>query len=133
MSKNASRYEQEIVFLKKLSRNAFNIGEFRKAYDLADSSRQISERLLNAENSRQINEMAAVYENADKEKRIEKLNTENTVTTAIAQRRKRERNYFIIASVLFLGLAFFAYKAFTSNRKKKEQLAAQNTIKKIKP
>ena len=128
LSKNASRYEQEIVFLKKLSRNAFNIGEFRKAYDLADSSRQISERLLNAENSRQINEMAAVYENADKEKRIEKLNTENTVTTAIAQRRKRERNYFIIASVLFLGLAFFAYKAFTSNRKKKEQLALQNTV-----
>ncbi len=128
LSKKSSKHEQEMVFYKKLSRNAFNSGNFKSAYELADSSKQISESLLNTENSRQINEMAAVYETAEKERRIEKLNTQNTVTTAIAQRRKKERNYFIIASVLFLGLAFFAYKAFTSNRKKKEQLAAQNTI-----
>lgn len=127
-SNKTSREEQKSIFLKKLSRNAYNLGDFKKAYELADSSKQISDRLLNAENSRQVNEMAAVYESAENARRIEKLNSENKISNTIAKRRKTQRNYFILASALFLGLAIFAYKAFAANRKKKEKLSLQNTI-----
>ena len=46
----------------------------------------------------------------------------------MAGRRKKERNYFILASVLFLALAGFAYKAYSSNRKKKEELNRKNLL-----
>jgi two-component sensor histidine kinase len=84
--------------------------------------------LLNDENLRQLNEMAAVYETYEKEKKITQLNAQNLLSSIDAEDRKEERNYFIGASVLFLALAVLAYMAFTSNKKKKEQLAAQKQV-----
>lgn len=128
ISSKASRMEQKSIFLRKLAKNSFSRGDFREAYEFSEQSKQISDTLFTEENSRQINEMAAIYETGEKGKRIEKLNSENVVSAALAQRRKKERNYFILASVLLLGMAGLAYGAFTSNRKKKEQLAVKNNI-----
>lgn len=128
MAKKNSRLEPEAVFYRKLAKNAFNKGNFKEAYQFLEQSKIISDSLLNEENSRQINEMAAVYEAGEKEKRIEKLNSDNEVSVALAQRRKKERNYFILASVLLLGMAVLAYRAFAANKKKKEQLAVQNAV-----
>lgn len=128
ISTQTSRNEQKSIFLKKLAKNSFNKGDYRQAYLFSEQSKQISDTLFTDENSRQINEMAAIYETGQKEKRIEKLNSENIVSTTLAQRRKRERNYFIIASILLLGMAGLAYAAFNSNKKKKELLAAQNMV-----
>ncbi|MBK8520645.1 MAG: hypothetical protein IPL54_07075 [Chitinophagaceae bacterium] len=128
LTQKASRKEQEAVFYRKLAKNAFNTGNYKLSYEFLDLSKQISDTLLNEENSRQVNEMAAVYETGEKEKRIEKLNGDNQVSVALAQRRKKERNYFILASVLFLGMAVLAYRAFAANKKKKEQLAVQNSV-----
>lgn len=98
------------------------------AYAYLDSANKLSEQLLNEENLRQINEMTAVYETTKKEKEIEKLNAEKIGTLAEARRRKQERNYFFISSILFLALAAVAYKAYTANKKKKELLNRQNQI-----
>ncbi|MFZ1784691.1 MAG: histidine kinase dimerization/phosphoacceptor domain -containing protein [Ferruginibacter sp.] len=128
LTKKGSRMEQESVFYRKLAKNAFNNGNYKQSYEFLELSKNITDTLLNEENSRQINEMAAVYEVGEKEKRIEKLNGDNQVSIALAQRRKNERNYFILASVLFLGMAVLAYRAFTANKRKKEQLAVQNAV-----
>ena len=128
VSSKSSRLEQKSIFLRKLAKNCFNKGDYKQAYLFSEQSKQISDTLFTDENSRQINEMAAIYETGEKEKRIEKLNSENIVSASLAERRKKERNYFIIASVLFLGMAWLAYMAFSSNKKKKELLSSQNAI-----
>jgi two-component system, sensor histidine kinase PdtaS len=128
ISSQSSRMEQKGIFLRKLAKNSFNKGDYKQAYSFSEQSKQISDTLFTDENSRQINEMAAIYETGEKEKKIEKLNSDNIVSAALAKRRKKERNYFIIASALFLGMAWLAYRAFASNKKKKEQLATQNSI-----
>jgi len=128
ISTQTSRAEQKSIFLKKIARNFFNIGDYRQAYLYSEQSKQLTDTLFTDENSRQINEMAAIYETGQKEKRIEKLNNDNMINATLAERRKRERNYFIIASVFLLGMAGLAYVAYKASRKKKELLAAQNTI-----
>jgi len=131
LAKSNNRMEATEVFYRKLSKCFYQQGDFKTAYLYSDSGKAISDTLLNAENSRQVNEMSAVYETAEKETQIANLNAANAVSVSETKRRSRERNYFILSSILFLGLAVLAYKAFTSNRKKKEQLKAQNiTIEK---
>jgi two-component sensor histidine kinase len=104
------------------------LNNFSLAFVYLDSASKQSEKLLNEENLRQINEMTAVYQTTEKEKQIEKLNAEKVVTLAEARRRAQERNYFIISSILFLGLALAAYKAYAANKKKKELLNRQNLL-----
>lgn len=119
------RKERIEVFYRKLSKTSRQSGKYDLAMAYMDSSAALSQDLLNAENLRQLNEMAVVHESAEKEKQIEKLNIQNTLSKAESSHRKAERNYFIIAAVLFMMLAVFAYIAFTSNRKKKEQITVQ--------
>lgn len=104
------------------------LDDHQLAFTYLDSASKLAEQLLNEENLRQINEMTAVYETTEKEKQIEKLNAEKVVTLAEARRRKQERNYFVISSILFLALAAVAYKAYTANKKKKELLNRQNVL-----
>lgn len=122
------RSELMEVFYRKLSKTCRALRKYNLAFAYIDSSAKLSHDLLNEENLRQLNEMAAVYETSEKEKQIEKLNAQNALTAAESSRRQTERNYFIIASVLFLALAVLAYIAFASNKKKKEQLATQKHI-----
>ncbi|MES2772882.1 MAG: histidine kinase dimerization/phosphoacceptor domain -containing protein [Bacteroidota bacterium] len=125
---SGNRMEAASVFYRKLAKCLYRQGDFKAAYEYADSGKAIADTLINEENSRQVNEMNAVYEAAEKETQIEKLNAANAISNSEARQRSRERNYFIIASVLFLALAGIAYKAFASNKKKKEQLNAQNIV-----
>ncbi len=128
LAKSNNRMEAAEVFYRKLASSFYKQGNYQLAYDFSDKGNAISDTLLNEQNSRQINEMSAVYETAEKENRIEKLNTANTISTANAKQRSSERNYFIVLSVLLLGLAAVAYKAFVNNKNKKEQLNVQNKI-----
>lgn len=128
ITSQSSRLEQKGIFLRKLAKNSFSKNEYRQAYEYLEQSKQVTDTLFSSENSRQINEMAAIYEAGQKEKQIEKLNGDNIVSITLAQQRKEERNYFIIASVLLLGMAALAYRAFISNKKKKELLAVKNEI-----
>ena len=127
-AKSNNRLEAMEVFYRKLSRAFYRQDKYLDAYDFLDLSKSISDTLLNTENSRQVNEMSAVYETAEKEGRIQNLSAENALNISEAKSRSRERNYFIISSLLFLSLAAVAYKALTGNRKKKEQLDKQNKI-----
>lgn len=128
LAKGNNRMEATEVFYRKLAACFYKQGNYQLAYDHANKGNAISDTLLNEQNSRQVNEMSAVYETAEKESRIGKLNAANIVSIANAKQRSSERNYFILLSVLLLGLAGVTYKAFVNNKKKKDQLNAQNII-----
>ena len=128
LAKSNNRLEPMEVFYRKLAKCFYKQGSYKEAYEYFDSSKILGDTLLNAENSRQVNEMSAVYETTEKETQIIKLNTENIISNNELKRRRRERNYFILSTILFLGLAVGAYKAFANNKKKKELLNRQNII-----
>ena len=128
LARSNNRLEPMEVFYRKLARCFYNQNNYKLAYTYFDSSKALGDTLLNEENSRQVNEMSAVYETAEKETQINKLNAENAISLNEEKRRRRERNYFMLSTILFLGLALGAYKAFTNNKKKKELLNTQNKI-----
>ncbi len=127
-AKSNSRLEAMEIFYRKLSKCFYRQKKYKEAYDYYDLSKTLSDTLLNEENSRQINEMSAVYETAEKESRIGALHTENEINLSEAKNRRRERNYFALATVLFIGLAGISYRAYTNNKKKKLLLDQQNKI-----
>ncbi len=127
-AKSNNRLEAMEVFYRKLSTCFYRQQKYKEAYDFYDLSKKISDTLLNEESSRQINELSAVYETAEKESQIGALHAENQVNLTEAKSRRRERNYFALATVLFVGLAAMAYRAFTNNKKKKLLLDQQNKL-----
>lgn len=106
----------------------YRMGKYQQAYQYRDSSDQVASVMLNNENIRQMNEMTAVYETAEKEKQIEKLSIDARLNISEAKQRSRERNIFIGASVLLLALSALAFSAYRSNKKKKEELDEKNKL-----
>ena len=125
MCRAGNKTQQLISLYNDLSDCYRAMGNFKTALMYKDSLTELSGKVLNEENIRQINELSAVYETAEKENRILALNVEKRSSLAEALRRKEERNYFIVSTILFLALAAVAYKAYTSNKKKKELLNEQ--------
>lgn len=123
-----NRKEPMMAFYEKMASACNAMNNYKQAYIYADSAKIISDTLLNEENLRQVNEMSTVYETVEKTKQIDKLTLENSLSIAEATSRKKERNYFIISSILFLVLTAVAYKAYVSNKKKREKLDEQNHI-----
>jgi len=128
LAKEKQRKESEKVFNKKLAKAYSAMGNYQLAFEHQLQADKIDDELLNEENLRQLNEMSQVYQTAEREKEIAALNIQGEVDKKVILTRKRERNYFIAAATIFMGMAFFAWKAFRSNKKKKEQLDAQNHI-----
>lgn len=122
------RMQQVMSYYEDFSNCYRAMGNYALALKYNDSANEISRQILNEENLRQINEMTAVYETAEKQKQIGLLNAERDLSRAEASQRRRERNYFFLSTILFLALAVVAYRAYTSNKKKKELLNRQNKV-----
>jgi len=120
--------EKEAIFSKILSKTYERKGDYKSAFEFLILSKNAYDTLYNEENSRQINELSAVYETSEKEKEIQQLSLTNLISVTQLKASKKIRNYFILSTILFLGLTVVAYKAFTNNRRKKELLNAQNKI-----
>lgn len=103
-------------------------GDYNQAYNFIRNSEAIRDSLLNEENLRQINEMNAIYETSKKVETIDVLSKEGKQKEAALIRSYRERNYFIVAAILFSALAALAFYAYRNNRKQKEQLNLQKVI-----
>jgi two-component sensor histidine kinase len=98
--------------------------ELEKNYVLALKYQHLHENaqdtLYNIENARQVNEMSAVYESSEKEKEIVKLNAVQSYQQQEIERKKLERNLWLIAALVFLGLAFWTFRANRIIKQQKE-------------
>ncbi len=122
------RKEPMELFYRKIAKTHYLLGDYKLAYEQFEKSRAISDSMFNEENSRQMNELSAVYESGEKEKKILQLNAEKLVANNESARRKKERNYLIVLSLLSLGFAMLAYRAFSTNKKKNELLNEKNRL-----
>lgn len=128
LASERNRKEMLANYYDNLAECYEKLGDYNLAYNYIKNSESIRDSLLNEENLRQINEMNALYETSKKEQTITVLSKEGKQKEAALIRSKRERNYFIIAAILFSALAAVAFFAYRNNRKQKEKLNEQNTI-----
>ncbi|MBL7700922.1 MAG: tetratricopeptide repeat protein [Ferruginibacter sp.] len=127
-AEKANRIEQMAVFYQNLSTIYEVLNHSPKALYYLKRHQQITDSLYKEENSRQINEMAAVFESGQKEALIGKLNESLTVKELSVQNRKKERNIFIAASAIFLLLSILLLKAYRQIRKNKNELSQKNAV-----
>lgn len=128
VSTETNRREQKMIYYKTLAGIYEQMGNEPQAFKYLREHQLLSDSLYQEENSRQINEMSAVYENNKKEATITSLNSNIKIKDVSIDSRKKERNIFIVASVLLFGLSVLAYKAYTVIKKTKNALADKNII-----
>jgi serine phosphatase RsbU (regulator of sigma subunit)/Tfp pilus assembly protein PilF len=103
-------------------------GDFKQANYFFRKYSSVKDSILNSENTRQINEMQAIYETDKKEQENKLLAAENTLKNEEIETQKRTRNYLVIIlliSVIVIALAIFAYqKIHSANKLLSEQKTA---------
>lgn len=117
--KKTNNLESLASFHKSIARTYYKSNVFQKAYLHLDSSKVLTDSLMNENNIKQLAEMTAVYENNEKENRIQTLSATNKINESLIEARKKERNYFILSTLLFTGISLLAFKAYKNNQKKK--------------
>lgn len=114
-----SRTEAKELFYRKLAKCYFRTRQFAQAYMYLDSAKVTGDSIFSFENNRQANELSAVYQSAEMEKRITELDTERNYQNTL-------KKYFIIASSIFLLLSILIYFSLVANKRKKELLLEKN-------
>ncbi len=106
--------------------------EFKKDYPNAyrniNNYHALQDSLLNEENLRQINEMNAVYDKEKQQQQIGSLTTQVKTTAETARQSRRQRNMYIIVSLVFLAIASVIWVGYQRNKKKNDLLARQKKL-----
>ena len=93
------RKELMQVFYGKLAKCNRKLAKYDLAFAYADSASTLSHDLLNEQNLRQLNEMAAIYESNEKEKQIEKLNDSECVLLLLKLRTEKQKEIILLLPV----------------------------------
>ncbi|MBA2613794.1 MAG: tetratricopeptide repeat protein [Bacteroidetes bacterium] len=100
--------------------------EFANAYSFLDKYTQAKDTLLNAENSRQVNEMSARYEKDKQKLKIDALEKEKQLSSQVIEKQNNFRNVLIVVVVLIILLAGVLFMAFMTKQKANRLLELSN-------
>ncbi|HXB40708.1 MAG TPA: tetratricopeptide repeat protein, partial [Bacteroidia bacterium] len=101
--------------------------DFVKAYDYLDRYNELKDTLLNEENSKQINQMSAMYEKDKQELKIVALEKEKVLSEQVIEKQNNFRKVLVTVVVLIILLAVVLLFAFVNKRKANQLLEAQNS------
>ncbi|MEO6882845.1 MAG: tetratricopeptide repeat protein [Bacteroidia bacterium] len=100
---------------------------YKQAYAYFKLSSDLQDTLLNQANTKELTQMNAFYQSDKKDKEIELLNKEKTLTVFEIEKQKAERNAFVIGFLLMMVLAFFIFRSYREKQKANEIITAQKT------
>ncbi|MDP1801293.1 MAG: tetratricopeptide repeat protein [Bacteroidota bacterium] len=100
--------------------------DLANAYEYLDKYTQLKDTLLNTENSRQVNEMSAMYEKDKQELKISALEKEKELSNQVIEKQNNFRNVLIIVVVLIVVLAIVLFRAFITKQKANRLLELSN-------
>jgi tetratricopeptide (TPR) repeat protein len=107
-------------------------GNYKKAYEYQELLMTLKDSVLNVENSKQINEMAAKYESEKKQLQIDNLNKDNKLQAEEITRKELEVNhqnmlklFFAVGFLLVSGLAFFIFRGYKEKKRSGEIILQQ--------
>jgi len=126
IAEESDHAEARLGFLQKLAETAAIQRNFKKAYNYADSFNKFSMVIFNEESQRQINEMNAVYKNAEQKIQIDSLQLQKAKNEISLQKSEKERNLFFLSTLLLLLLGLTVYYAYFLNAKQNKLLKEKN-------
>ncbi len=100
--------------------------DFAMAYDYLEKYYAVKDTLLNAENSRQVNDMSAKYEKDKQELKISALEKEKQLSNQVIEKQNNFKNVLIIVVVLIIVLAIVLFRAFMNKQKANKLLESSN-------
>lgn len=100
--------------------------DFATAYDYLEKYYAVKDTLLNAENSRQVNDMSAKYEKDKQELKISALEKEKQLSNQVIEKQNNFRNVLIIVVALIVVLAIVLFRAFITKQKANKLLELSN-------
>ncbi len=100
--------------------------DFVKAYDYLDKFNQLKDTLLNEENSRQINQMSAMYEKDKQQLKIDALEKEKHLSEQVIEKQNNFRKVLVTVVILIILLAIVLLVAFVNKRKANQLLETRN-------
>ncbi|MCX6317092.1 MAG: tetratricopeptide repeat protein [Bacteroidetes bacterium] len=124
----ARRYndrESVAAFYKLLAETFARQNDFDKAYQFSSRYELLKDSLLNEENSRQINEMNAVYEKEKQQQQIGMLTNQVSTTEQKAEKNRQLLVFFLLSTVLGLLLAGVIFYTYVINKRKNAILITQ--------
>lgn len=103
-------------------------GDYKKAFDYYQLFSDIKDSLLNEESSKQIAEMNVKYESEKKDKELLKKDAELSKQQVDGQRKKTQRNAFIVGFLLILVLAVFVFRSYRQKKQANLLLEDKNQL-----
>lgn len=100
--------------------------DFATAYDYLDKYNAVKDTLLNAENSRQVNDMSARYEKDKQELKINSLEKEKELSNQVIEKQNNFKNVLIVVVALIIVLAIVLFRAFITKQKANKLLELSN-------
>ncbi len=99
---------------------------FEKAYAFYQRYTGVKDSIYNHENAKMLNELAAKYENENKEKEIKLLTSEKGIQYLELKKNRIMIISFTIGSILFAGFGVFVFYAYRLKRKANMALDEKN-------
>ncbi|MGB3948947.1 MAG: tetratricopeptide repeat protein [Bacteroidia bacterium] len=103
-------------------------GDYKKAFDYYQLFANIKDSLLNEQSSKQIAEMNVRYESEKKDKELLKKDAELNKQKIDGQRKKLQRNAFIVGFLLILILAIFVFRSYRQKKSANLLLQEKNQL-----
>jgi serine phosphatase RsbU (regulator of sigma subunit) len=103
-------------------------GDYKKAFDYYQLFSDVKDSLLNEESSKQIAEMNVKYESEKKDKELLKKDAELNKQQVEGQRKKIQRNAFIVVFFLILVLAVFVFRSYRQKKQANLLLEDKNQL-----
>ena len=101
--------------------------QFEKALTYNELYHKSKDSVFNLNVSKQMEEMQAQYQTAQKEAEITRLESENEIKQTELQFRKRERNWALAGVILLFAVSVSMYALFATVKKQKSELGRQNS------
>ncbi len=128
LAKLSQSNEMLVSGMESLSRVYAKLGNYKLAYEYHRQYSIRKDSIINTESTKQIAEMNTKYETEKKDKELIKKDAEINKQNAERKQRATERNTFIIAFALTIGLAFFIFRGYRQKQKANRLLAEKNTV-----
>ncbi|MBV6645868.1 MAG: tetratricopeptide repeat protein [Cyclobacteriaceae bacterium] len=102
---------------------------YQEAYESQMNYIAVNDSIFSAEKSRQIAEMEARYETAQKEKEIELLNAENQIKVLQLNKQESQRVLLIVAILVSIGIAIILYSRYVVKTQANKKLQELDKLK----
>jgi serine phosphatase RsbU (regulator of sigma subunit) len=103
-----------------------SMGNYQKAFEYQTLLLNIKDSILNAENTKQLNELKTKYESEKRQKELELVTKESEIQTLQLNRNKMFMYVLIISILLILILSVFLFNRYKLKQKANELLEIRN-------